>query len=192
LVLDEFRADVTRTRKDGSRGKLRIDYGDPKQPEEPIAWVWKFIDGARTASELYRRALVVICAEQYASRLVVPASQQFRPKRWASHNDQAAKALRKLAGPHLPTTLKQLEKAIAAAKRDHDRAQEQALDRQRRRAGKQDASAAETADRETDASGGDDEQLTDEQVDDATHLGQGPGGEVAPGPRADGVVDSDA
>ena len=29
LVIDEFRADVTKTRKDGSRGRLRIDYGDP-------------------------------------------------------------------------------------------------------------------------------------------------------------------
>jgi hypothetical protein len=55
LLLDEFSADVTRTRKDGSRGKLRIDYGDPREPEQPIAWVWKFIDGARTASELFCR-----------------------------------------------------------------------------------------------------------------------------------------
>jgi len=37
LVIEEFRADVTKTLKDGSRGKLRIDYGDPKQPEKPIA-----------------------------------------------------------------------------------------------------------------------------------------------------------
>ena len=29
--------------KDGSRRKLRIDYGDPKQPEKPIAWLWRFI-----------------------------------------------------------------------------------------------------------------------------------------------------
>jgi hypothetical protein len=30
-------------RKDGSRGALRIDYGDPRKPEKPIAWMWKFI-----------------------------------------------------------------------------------------------------------------------------------------------------
>jgi hypothetical protein len=36
-------------------------------------------------SELYGRALVVIAAEQHACRLVVPSSQQFGPKRWASH-----------------------------------------------------------------------------------------------------------
>ena len=72
LVIEEFRTDVTKTRKDGSRGALRIDYGDPRKPEKPIAWLWKFIDGAKTAGELYGRALVVIAAEQYASRLVVP------------------------------------------------------------------------------------------------------------------------
>lgn len=98
LVIEEFRADVTKTLKNGSRGKLRIDYGDPKQPEKPIAWLWKFIDGAKTAGELYGRALVVIAAEQHACRLVVPSSQQFAAKRWPSHKDHAAKALAKLAG----------------------------------------------------------------------------------------------
>jgi hypothetical protein len=58
---------------------------------------------------------VVIAAEQHACRLVVPSSQQFGAKRWPSHKDHAAKALQKLAGPHLPATLKQLEKAIGKA-----------------------------------------------------------------------------
>jgi hypothetical protein len=43
LVVEEFRTDVTKTRKDGSRGALRIDYGDPRKPEKPITWLWKFI-----------------------------------------------------------------------------------------------------------------------------------------------------
>ena len=111
LVIEEFRTDVTKTRKDGSRGALRIDYGDPRKPEKPIAWLWKFIDGAKTAGELYGRAFVVIAAEQYASRLVVPSSQQHSPMRWPSHKEHARKALAKLAGPHLPATLKQVEKA---------------------------------------------------------------------------------
>jgi hypothetical protein len=136
LVIEEFRTDVTKTLKDGSRGKLRIDYGDPRQPEKPIAWLWKFIDGARTAGELYGRALVVIAAEQYASRLVVPSSQQFGAKRWLSHRDHAAKALAKLAGPHLPASLKQLEKAVSKAGRElantrkatHDATRQQAGD----------------------------------------------------------------
>src|ERR1700722_19014516 len=101
LVIEEFRTDVTKTRKDGSRGALRIDYGDPRKPEKPIAWLWKFIDGAKTAGELYGRALVVIAAEQYASRLVVPQSQQHPAMRWHSHKDHARKALAKLDGPYL-------------------------------------------------------------------------------------------
>jgi ParB/RepB/Spo0J family partition protein len=121
LVIEEFRTDVTKTRKDGSRGALRIDYGDPRKPEKPIAWLWKFIDGARTAGELYGRALVVIAAEQYASRLVVPSSQQHSPMGWPSHKDHARRALAKLAGPHLPVTLKQVERAVVEAHSDHEK-----------------------------------------------------------------------
>ena len=113
-MIEEFRTDVTKTRKDGSRGALRIDYGDPRKPEKPVAWLWKFIDGAKTAGELFGRALVVIAAEQHASRLVVPSSQQHSPMRWPSHKDHARKALARLAGPYLPATLKQVEKAVAA------------------------------------------------------------------------------
>jgi hypothetical protein len=125
LVIDEFRSDVTKTLKSGERGRLRIDYGDPHKPGEALKWMWKFIDGAKTAGELYGRALVVIAAEQYASRLVVPTSQRTRPTRWASHKDHAAKALRKLAGPHLPASLKQLEQAISRAHREYDTAVQQ-------------------------------------------------------------------
>ena len=125
LVIDEFRSDVTKTLKNGQRGRLRIDYGDPHKPGDAVKWLWKFVDGAKTAGELYGRALVVICAEQYASRLVVPQSQRSHPTRWSSHKDHAAKALKKLAGPHLPASLKELEKAIARAHREHDTAVQQ-------------------------------------------------------------------
>jgi hypothetical protein len=80
----------------------------------------------KTAGELFGRALVVIAAEQHACRLVVPSSQQFGAKRWPSHRDHAAKALQKLAGRHLPATLKQLEKAIAKAGAELHDAPEQA------------------------------------------------------------------
>jgi len=43
LVVDDLRADVTKTRKDGSRGRLRIEYGDARDPQAAIAWLWKFI-----------------------------------------------------------------------------------------------------------------------------------------------------
>jgi hypothetical protein len=128
LVIDEFRADVTKTRKDGSKGALRIDYGDAHQPEAPVKWLWKFVDGAKTAGELYGRALVVIAAEQYASRLVVPQSQRSHPNNWASHKDNAAKALKKLAGPHLPGSLRQLETAVKRAHEDCARAERAAVE----------------------------------------------------------------
>jgi hypothetical protein len=107
-----------------------------------------------------------------------PSSQQFGAKRWPSHRDHAAKALQKLAGPHLPATLKQLEKAIAKAGAELHEAQEQARAESRSRvvavhnpstgpdAGAIDDTpeAAETADEREEA---DDEQLEDEDLIDA-------------------------
>ena len=53
LVIEEFRADITKTRKDGTKGALRIDYGNGREPQDPVAWLWKYIDGAKTAGELF-------------------------------------------------------------------------------------------------------------------------------------------
>jgi hypothetical protein len=109
----------------GKRGRLRIAYGDPRKPEtaEPaVKWLWRYVDGARTAGELYGRALVVIAAEQYACRLVVPSFQQGSPIRYGSHADRAEKALAKLASPHLPASVKQLQKAIDRVDAEHEAA----------------------------------------------------------------------
>jgi hypothetical protein len=57
----------------------------------------QFIDAEKTAGELYGRALMVIAAEQHATRLVVPASQRMPATRWRSHTDIAGKAFKKLA-----------------------------------------------------------------------------------------------
>jgi hypothetical protein len=196
LVIEEFRADATKTLKDGSRGKLRIDYGDPKQPEKPIAWLWKFIDGAKTAGELYGRALVVIAAEQHACRLVVPSSQQFGAKRWPSHKDHAAKALQKLAGPHLPATLKQLEKAITKARAELDEAQEQAYAESRKRAVAARKASSASADAgavdetgepvETSDEGEGVDDIVDEQIEDDNAV------DIAGALAPDGHVYSDA
>jgi hypothetical protein len=43
LVVGDLRADATKTRKDGSRGRMRIDYGDHRDPQPAIAWLWKFV-----------------------------------------------------------------------------------------------------------------------------------------------------
>lgn len=131
LAIDELRADVTKTRKDGSRGRLRIDYGDHRNPDAALTWLWKFVDGAKTAGDLYGRALMVIAAEQHATRLVVASSQRMPATRWSSHKDIAAKALRKLAGPHVPASLSKLEQAVKRAHAAYDKAETQARDQQR-------------------------------------------------------------
>jgi hypothetical protein len=134
-VVDESRHDVTKTRKDGSQGKLRIDYGKPSDTtvaEAAVKWLWKFVDGAKTAGELYGRApLVVIAAEHYASELVVPNSQRSFQQPWGSHKGHAVKALERLAGPHVPASLKAIEKAVKKANTDCDRLVGAERDRQR-------------------------------------------------------------
>jgi hypothetical protein len=42
-VIEEVRSDVTKTRKDGSRGRLRYDYGEQRDPQAALAWLWKFV-----------------------------------------------------------------------------------------------------------------------------------------------------
>jgi hypothetical protein len=131
LVVDELRTNVTKTRKDGSHGRLKFDYGDHRSPEAALAWLWKFVDGAKTAGELYGRALMMIAAEQHATRLVVPSSQRMPATRWSSHKDIAAKALRKLSGPHVPASLGKLEQAVKRAHAAYDKAEAQAREQQR-------------------------------------------------------------
>jgi hypothetical protein len=131
LAVDDLRSDVTKTRNDGTRGRVRMDYGDHRNPEAALTWLWKFVDGAKTAGELYGRALMVIAAEQHATRLVVPASQRMPATRWSSHKDIAAKALKKLAGPHLPASLAKLEQAVTRAHAAYDKAEAAAREQQR-------------------------------------------------------------
>lgn len=169
LVIDEFRTDVTKTRKDGSRGRLRIDYGDRNQPDKPIAWLLRFIDGAKTAGDLFcGRALVVITAEQYASRLVVPTSQRTHPTCWGSHKDLAAKALKKLATPHLPASLKQLQSAVQTAHREYTSTERVAETRRAQRQADSDgdeAQASEDLDELDQSATPDDDESDDDACD---------------------------
>jgi ParB/RepB/Spo0J family partition protein len=145
LVTDELRADVTKTRKDGSRGRLKMDYGNPREPEAALKWLWRYVDGAKTAGEIYGRALVVIAAEQYAARMVLPASQRTYRTSWGSHKGIAAKALKKIAEPHLPASLAQLERAVARA---HKQAETAARTKPRATASDSDVDQAVEADGE--------------------------------------------
>jgi hypothetical protein len=63
----------------------------------------------------------VIAAEHYASQLVVPNGQRGWRESWGSHRGQAIKALEKLAGPHVPASLKAIDRAVKKADRDRDR-----------------------------------------------------------------------
>ena len=103
----------------------------------------------------------MIAAEQYASRLVVPQSQQHSAMRWPSHKDHARKALAKLAGPHLPATLKQVEKAVAKAHSEHEKAPSGRTTTSRAAGGDGEQPVAEPA----DADALDDELVADERGD---------------------------
>jgi len=52
----------------------------------------------------------------------VPQSQRHHPFGWGSHKGHAAKALKKLAGPHLPASLTALERAVKKAHAQHEKA----------------------------------------------------------------------
>ena len=103
---------------------------------------------------------MVIAAEQYASRLVVPQCQRTPAIRWSSNKDLAAKALARLAGPHLPGSLRQLEAAVKRAREERDRATQRAR-RSAQRATRSEAAADDT----TAAAAQDAEPETDVDVE---------------------------
>jgi hypothetical protein len=53
----------------------------------------------------------------------VPAGQRMPATRWSSHKDLAAKALRKLAGPHVPASVTKLGQAVERAHSAHEKAE---------------------------------------------------------------------
>ncbi len=98
---------------------------------------------------------------------MVPARQRSAPIRWSSHKDHASKALKKLAGPHLPASLRQLETAVKRADAEYARAERQARDARRTAA----EVSAETdpgldADAGVDPGVDVDDELADEDLDD--------------------------
>jgi hypothetical protein len=59
-VLDEHRTTTMPTLKSGQPGKKKVTYGEP---EDALKWLWKFVDGAKSAGELYGRTLVVFACQ---------------------------------------------------------------------------------------------------------------------------------
>jgi len=116
LVLDEFRTTETPTLKSGKPGKTKVTYGEV---DDAAAWLWKFVDGARSAGELYSRTMVVFASQHYAKQLVLAASKRRPSALPASHEDKARRAFKRVCRSALPDTHKQLERAIAREAREH-------------------------------------------------------------------------
>jgi hypothetical protein len=93
---------------------LRLPHAIAREPRETIARIWKFLDGAQTTGELYGRVLVVIAAEESASRVVPPVSHR-RIAASGPRGRTRRKALRELAGPRPPASLTAPERASKRA-----------------------------------------------------------------------------
>jgi hypothetical protein len=117
-VLEEHRTTTTPTLKSGAPGKTKIAYCEP---DVAATWLWRFVDGAKTAGELYGRALVVFAAQHYASQLVLPASKRRASVLPRSHKDAARKAFARVTKGVLPASHTQLQRAIAAEARAYER-----------------------------------------------------------------------
>lgn len=116
LLLEEFRTTETPILKSGQPGRTKVTYADP---EEAVKWLWKFVDGAKTAGELYGRTLVVFAAQHYAHQIALPTSQRRPSVLPASRKDAARKAFEKLTKPVLPATHAQLARVIEREARDY-------------------------------------------------------------------------
>jgi putative intracellular protease/amidase len=103
--------------KSGKTGKTRVAYADI---DDAVKWLWRFVDGAKTAGEIYGRVLVVFAAQHYASQLVLPASKRRPSALPASRKDTARKAFERIVKTVLPASHKQLQRALAAEARSYD------------------------------------------------------------------------
>lgn len=116
LVLDEHRSTATPTLKSGQPGKTKVMYGGV---EQATTWLWKFVDGAKTAGELCGRTMVVFAAQHYASQLALPASQRRPSVLPFSRKDAAGKAFEKVAKTAPPASYGELARAIEREARSY-------------------------------------------------------------------------
>jgi len=113
LVIGEFRSDVTKTRKDGSRGTLRIHYGDAHQSDAAV-------NGCGSSSTAPRTPVSFAAGGWSSSRpsSAVPARGPDQPA-VTSHGVELAQGPHhqgpeEARGPHLPASLRQLETPSSA------------------------------------------------------------------------------
>jgi hypothetical protein len=81
--------------------------------------MWKFVDGGKTASELYSRTLVVFACQHYANQLALPNSQRRPSVLPRSHRDTARKAFEKVTKRTLPGSHRELARAIEREAREY-------------------------------------------------------------------------
>ncbi len=120
LVLGEFRDTQTPTLKSGQPGKTKVAYGDVDAAQ---AWLWRFVDGARTAGELFGWVMVVFAAQHYAHDLVLPRAQRRASVLPASRKDTARKAFERATKRVLPASWRELGRALEREARTYERRQ---------------------------------------------------------------------
>lgn len=110
LVIDEHRTVETPTLKSGKPGKPKTTFADKEAVEK---WLWRFVEGGKTAGEILGRTLVVFAAARYALQAELPRAQRGSEWHARTGNDRADKALERVVKPHLPESVKSLAREMA-------------------------------------------------------------------------------
>jgi len=120
LVIQQHRTTTTPTLKSGQPGRTKVSYGEV---QDAAKWLWSFIDGAKSAGELYGRVLVVFAAQHYAQNLVLPASQRRSSVLPRTRKDTARKAFERITKNVLPASYTQLQRALEREARSYTKRQ---------------------------------------------------------------------
>jgi hypothetical protein len=116
LVVEQHRTTTRKKLKAGGWGKTKVAYGEP---DDAAAWLWRFVDGAKNAGELYGRVMVVFAAQHYAQQLVLPRSKRHNSALPSSHKQIARKAFERVAKKTLPASHLQLQRALEREAREY-------------------------------------------------------------------------
>jgi hypothetical protein len=124
ICVDELSSVDVPKLKSGKDGKPRVIYADVADAER---WMWRFVDGARTAGELYGRALVVLWAAHYAlDEVLAHGERRGRVVEGLfGYDDKLVTTLERLGRRHVPAQLIKLRRAIAAEASAHHQAKDE-------------------------------------------------------------------
>jgi hypothetical protein len=123
ICIDELSSVQINKLKSGKDGKPRVICADVADAER---WMWKFVDGAKTAGELYGRALVVLWAAHDAlDEVLAHGERRGRVVEGLfAYHDKLVKTLERLGKRHVPAQLSTLRRAIAAEASDYHEAKD--------------------------------------------------------------------